>query len=252
MHFHSLTFEPVGLRALLSNLALTQNLTYDVSVPPQLWSLPLEIQMYCVLPFCFFFAAYAKRLWMMLTLWFAVVGLALVYPLIPFTGRFNVLDFAPCFIPGVIAYFMLRNKMRHELPPPLWPCYIIGVLALFCFSSQKFFWPQWTLCLAIGLAIPQFKEVANQWVNRFTHWVAKYSYGIYLGHLFCLWLVFVAGQNLPAWLQWIVIGPLMAAVSFVLFHAIEDPMMKLGARIAALHIRKVATADPEPIKVGAP
>jgi peptidoglycan/LPS O-acetylase OafA/YrhL len=209
--------------------------------------------MYCVLPYCFALALSAKRLWVMIGAWLLAVGLALVYSLVPMTGRLNVLDFAPCFMPGVIAYYMLRNRIRHSLPALFWPSFIVGILAIFSLFSQKFLWPQWIMCFVIGVSISQFRELGNRQVNSVTHWIAKYSYGIYLGHIFCLWLIFVVGRKLPAWLQWGLIGPAIAITAFVLFHVIEEPMMKFGAKIAdERHRRATAAIAAEPFPIGAP
>ncbi|MCU1238339.1 MAG: acyltransferase 3, partial [Candidatus Solibacter sp.] len=65
-------FEFPSLTALLSNLALCQNLTLSQSVTGPLWSLPFEVQMYGLLPILFIFLN-RKSLFR----WLALYGIAL-------------------------------------------------------------------------------------------------------------------------------------------------------------------------------
>jgi peptidoglycan/LPS O-acetylase OafA/YrhL len=173
-----------------------------------------------------------------------VLLLAIVYPFFPKTGRLTLLDFAPCFVPGVISYYMLRNGLRGKLNAILWPMFVLAVVACFYVLPLNVKWPQWIFCLVVGLAIPQFREIKNRHLAAVSHWVAKYSYGIYLAHVSCLWLTFIVCRGLPLWLQWTLIGPIIAASAFVLFHTVESPMIKLGARIAEIHLPKRETALP--------
>jgi peptidoglycan/LPS O-acetylase OafA/YrhL len=52
---------------LTSNLLLVQNLTYSDSIVGPLWSLPIEVQMYVLLPF--FFLWRKPPLWGLILLW---------------------------------------------------------------------------------------------------------------------------------------------------------------------------------------
>ena len=77
----------IGWRAFFSNLALTQNLTYDKNILGVLWTLPLEVQMYVMLP-ALYFVVRGRRRYLSLGLWAVSVVLALVIPAI--SERLNV------------------------------------------------------------------------------------------------------------------------------------------------------------------
>ena len=71
----SIHYVDLGLGGLLSNLLLLQNLTFTPSIVGQLWSLPLEMQMYVLLPSLFLFARRATSVRPLLGLWVVAVGL---------------------------------------------------------------------------------------------------------------------------------------------------------------------------------
>src|SRR5579871_1675684 len=96
---------------VFSNILLIQNLTFSRSNPAPLWSLPYEVQMYCVLPALFLLVTRTRRLSVILSVWFGALALAILY--VQFSDRrvldrLSVLRYAPCFVSGVLAYFLLR------------------------------------------------------------------------------------------------------------------------------------------------
>ena len=63
----------------------------------------------------------------------------------------------------------------------------------------------------------------------------QYSYGIYLTHPFALWIAFlVLGKWLDTTaLRVVVTVAITGFSSVVLFHLVEDPLIRLGKRTAA-------------------
>ena len=98
---------------LLANLTLTQNLTGAQDAIGPLWSLPLEVQMYALLPFCFLVALSGVRAVVRL------VGIAIALWLIqrtnPHLWRANVLAFGPVFLLGVLCYAWLGTHRIADL-----------------------------------------------------------------------------------------------------------------------------------------
>src|SRR5579862_8387237 len=112
-----------GWSAVMSNLALTQNVTGHQSFPEPLWSLPFEVQMYVVLPFLFLLLRAFRLAWIPFALWIAAVAgilgmLAFQVPVLP-----RLLGYTPCFLGGVIAY-RLWGKTKPRLPAWIWPLVI--------------------------------------------------------------------------------------------------------------------------------
>jgi peptidoglycan/LPS O-acetylase OafA/YrhL len=62
--------------------------------------------------------------------------------------------------------------------------------------------------------------------------IAKYSYGIYLCHTPALWLAY-RKLALPDWQRGVVALLLTAAASVACYHAIEEPLIRVGTRLAA-------------------
>jgi peptidoglycan/LPS O-acetylase OafA/YrhL len=97
------------------------------------------------------------------------------------------------------------------------------------FASQRF---GWMLCLVLGVSLPWFKQIEWAWLNRLTHVVAKYSYGIYLTHIIAIvTAVHVLAAQAMA-VRVAVFFAILVGAPVVLYHAIEEPMIRLGSKLA--------------------
>ncbi|HEV7706230.1 MAG TPA: acyltransferase [Gemmatimonadaceae bacterium] len=228
-------FPPIG--TLVSNLLLVQNLTGARDIQGVLWSLPLEVQMYVLLPLCFVLARRGTREMLAMVVVFVAVGLVLQSSLterIPGLWRLSVFSFGPCFMGGVLAYHLLRRGARPTLPAWTWPLVIVAVAVGFAAlqPDAKRLSLGWWPCLALGAMIPLVAQMSESLATRFAHQIAKYSYGIYLTHVPILWVWLRAIPNLPTTLRWIGVAASLVLVPMVLYRAIEHPMTNLGRRLA--------------------
>jgi peptidoglycan/LPS O-acetylase OafA/YrhL len=237
---------PDGL-GLFSNALLAQNLTNRPSVLGVMWSLPYEMQMYVFLPILFLVAGWARSVWVMLALWCGALLMAVLQPSVHHVPDF--LLYVPCFIPGIIAYY-LSSRIRAHVPFAVFPVLLAGLAA-----AYTFLWKPDApgillgafVCLALGLTLPRFVEVSSPGVRRVAHLLAKYSYGIYITHYFALWVAFMVLAGAPALVQALVFIVLLAAVPLALFHGLESPMIRVGNRVAARFSTPVtAAAEPAP------
>ncbi len=230
-------YSPVTLGQIISNLLLVQNVTDHTSILGPLWSLPYEVQMYLLLPWTFLLVARRFRL----TTVGALVVLAMVAPLVEMriTGNAHVFHYAPCFLGGIVAFYVLGSK-HPRLPAWLWPVMITGSIVLFCVieNSRKddarfTAAASWVFCLLFGLLVPCFSEIRSRMVNRVSAAVAKYSYGIYLAHGFAMWIAFVRLGALPVLVRRAVFVALAVSSPVVAYHTVEEPLIRAGRRLAA-------------------
>jgi peptidoglycan/LPS O-acetylase OafA/YrhL len=224
LHLHAtgrgLAFGPrPGALELISNLLLIQNLTYSVSIVGPLWTLPLEVQMYVLLPLLFL---WRKRLfWWLPVLWMAC-GLLGHYPqVIPGLAWFTLLFYIPNFLPGVMAFTLPYKPL---IPAYWWPPFIVSLAVVYAlFPGRR---SGGVLCLLLGVAIPLFKEMTSRPLWLGSNKVATYSYGIYLGHSFCIWFSLTIFHSWTLFLITIVLLPM------ALYHGLEGPAIRLGTRLA--------------------
>ena len=227
-------YASLGAFNLLSNFALTMNLTHSPLALAPLWSLPLEVQMYVALPFLFLVTQMRRAFLALVLIWLALLPLAYFQPLM--TGPHNILRFAPCFLPGIIGYSLLGRR-TPKLPWFLWPPFILAVYAAYQLLDSHGY--GWLECLALGLAIPFFGELPVPFLRRAAAAVAKYSYGIYLFHLIAIYYCFDLMPG-PAWLQIGASVVLTAAASVVSYHLLEEPLIEYGRRVGHLLAPPVA------------
>jgi len=204
---------------LTSNLLLVQNLTYSDSIVGPLWSLPIEVQMYVLLPF--FFLWRKPPLWGLILLW-GVCGILGHWPqTVPALGWFTLMLYIPNFLPGIIASTLPE---RRRVPSYLWPPFILLLALMFTLNPTRRVGAM--LCLLLGLTIPLFQELTFLPLRRVSNWIATYSYGIYLAHSFCIWLA------LTRFYSWPLFALMMVVVPVALYHGIEHPAIKIGTRLA--------------------
>jgi peptidoglycan/LPS O-acetylase OafA/YrhL len=89
----------------------------------------------------------------------------------------------------------------------------------------------WIVCFTLGVAIPQFADMPSRWLRRTSHLIARYSYGIYLTHYFCLWLAFVQLHSIPRMSQCFVFAATVLLVPVFLYHFLELPLTNAGKQL---------------------
>ncbi|MHB1038687.1 MAG: acyltransferase family protein [Pirellulales bacterium] len=145
---------------------------------------------------------------------------------VPGSGRLSVIGYAPCFVAGVIAW-RLAKQSRPVLPGWLWPV-ILAFTTLVWFASDRehnmcF---RWGFCFVLGLAIPLCREIPWWSFQFISKTIAKYSYGIYLWHTYCMMIAF--RLILEPSLQWPVFAVLMVIVPYLIYHWIEKRGIDVG------------------------
>jgi peptidoglycan/LPS O-acetylase OafA/YrhL len=93
-------------------------------------------------------------------------------------------------------------------------------------------WTGLALAASFCMLLPMFREIEIPAFKKIFHSIAKYSYGIYLSHLPILWFAFAGMAGQPVALRAIVGIAMLVAVPVLLYHAIEDPFIRLGAALA--------------------
>lgn len=226
---------PVGWGRIFSNIFLVQNLVKPGSIINVLWSLPLEVQMYVFLPFLFLWSRGRRRpvRWLCL-LWFASVVIAVVRAQAAamsgpagLARRLSLLEFVPNFIPGIIAFALPHQA---KIKSYLWVPFLLVLTMVYVVVPRAA--TGWFLCLALGFAIPFFEEIKTAWLRSLGSRIATYSYGIYLSHQFCIWVVADILGGLPLWIRALVLMGGFVGIPIALYHLLEKPMIKLGVKVA--------------------
>ena len=223
---------------LVPSLLLVQNFfQFDQLLDP-LWSLPYEIQMYCLFPWIYLALRRFRSTRSVVFAWALLAAVQFV--LAPHLanhknlgGVFAIPDllfFFLWFLSGIYAY---KEMQTSERSLPFWTLpTLIGIACLLCclsYDRAKFVF----IGFCFGLALPYIKSGENLVVNRACAWVAKYSYGIYLLHDPGIWLGFVRFSHLPAVARSIIFLLTTFGGSVLLYHALEHPMILVGNRAAS-------------------
>lgn len=233
---------------IAANFALVQDLFRRRNILGVLWTLPLELQMYVALPFCYLIARRPSAGGMIALIAAGIVA-AVAYTsgadTIPGIWRLRVFEFVPCFLSGVLAYWLLRRAGRPRLSAQLWIA-IIAADFLLGYAAWTVWYETWfvraAFCAVLGVTIPLVADRAESRVTRLAHTIATYSYGIYLLHPISLWLGFYLLREMPLAVQLLAIVVSLTLGCLAAFHLIERPGIGLGRRIA--HQRASLAVEP--------
>jgi len=228
-----------SVKSTIAQFLLMQNLFHIKSIVNVLWSLPFEVQMYLFLPFLFVWARRKRVLWPLLALWATSMVAAWAQPQFWWLGRAPLLRFVPCFLPGIIAFTLPHTPRLRSF---VWPFFIGGLIAAYTLRPGED--TGRVLCLLLGLGIPFFQEIQNQKLRSISHQIAKYSYGIYLSHQFCIWLALGVLAGYAFWMRLVVLVSSLVLIPIALYHGLEKPMIDVGVRLAARKSEKAAVALP--------
>src|ERR1051326_3732409 len=151
------------------------------------------------------------------------------------TQRLNLLEFVPCFLPGVIAWRIIRQCERRMLAAWLWPVALAILTALWVANKHPYV-PvyMWSFGIVLGLLVPFFQDLSWKPLNRCSHVIAKYSYGIYLVHplgLLAIYYLRRSHPGVPVPLCWAVGIGIVVVVPVVLYHCLEQPLIRIGRRV---------------------
>jgi peptidoglycan/LPS O-acetylase OafA/YrhL len=191
-----------------------------------MWSLQYEVEMYVLLPALFFFVRKNFAVWPLLAMWVLVILTTHGTP--GTTHTFGVA--IGYFLPGVMAYVGF-GRWKARLPAWLLPVFLAVAWGVGWYHFT--FHRAWLFCLAIGLGLPLFRQIRSTIVLVPSRLIAKYSYGIYLTHMFAIviGLYLLRGRALA--LQLLVEAVALVVMSVLAYHLLEHPMIRIGSRLAA-------------------
>ena len=224
-------FLHAGWKELLENLTLSFNLGRGARLIGASWSLPIEVQMYIVLPFLFFFMRANRVIWPLLLLDALVMRTS---QQTEFPTSQTLLFCTPLFLPGAMAYLRYK-KQSPRLPAFLFPLWLLTLTASFNHLASihaDSFRSGWLYALLVGLSLPFFRQVSWKPLCRVTHSIAQYSYGIYLFHFAAIAVGIHYLAHEPMWIRALGFFATLIALSVLGYHLVEKPMIRLGSRLA--------------------
>ena len=228
---------------LVPSLLLVQNFVRFDQILGPLWSLPYEVQIYCLFPMIYLIL---RRFSSTRAILFAWAILAAVDQLIaPRLAKHGYVG-SSVVIPDLLFYFLLflaglcaykemqtsRRLLHFWLLPALLA--FMCVAWLLSYDNIKCIF----LSLSLGLALPHIQSCEIRALKRICGWVAKYSYGIYLLHDPAIWLGFVRLGNLPIMVRFSAFMLATFGGSILIYHALEHPMILIGNKAAVAISRK--------------
>lgn len=223
------SFVNLNATGILCNIFLLQDLTHTESAIAPLWSLPYEMHRYLILLLIYLLAKKWRSALPLALLWIlafiAGSGSHYVEKLVSRTGSFLPLASWLAPSPTKPHLFVVSICPRRFGPIAL------ALITLFYLRHDTTARSWWT-CLALGLPLPQFREISTPVFRDIFKHIARYSYSVYLTHFFFIWLAFEQLHRHSLGLRWFAFLVSTIAVSALLYHYVEEPMIGLGHRLS--------------------
>ncbi len=235
------------------SLLLVQNFFRFDQILGPLWSLPFEVQIYCLFPMVYLALRRFDSAKILVFAWALLAAVDhVIAPHIAKHGNLGAFITIPdmlfyflLFLAGLYAYKEMQTSRRvvqfWALPTLL---AIVCIVWSLSYDNTKCLF----ISLCLGLALPYIQSCRAWMVNRISGWVAKYSYGIYLLHHPAIWLAFVRFGHIPMIARVSIFLLATFGGSVLIYHALEHPMILIGNRAAAAISRR---SSPVQIKVKA-
>lgn len=202
------------LQAVVANMTLFQNVLGIPNIYVVLWTLPLEWQMYLVLPLCYLMQRRGAKWLVGLVLLTFLGGLVSVWSgkgiiEVPFIWRLSLLAYAPCFVAGLIAFHFLQVRAwKPFLPAWSWPLALIGWTFFYAaWGSPSNPYLRWVYCFGLAMMLPSFRDFDLETAGRFTHRlfrlakvVAERSYSTYLFNMMAIAIVWRGREQTGAFI----------------------------------------------------
>ena len=223
----SLEYSRPDWSTIAANLALSQNVFEREPMLSPMWSLAPEVQMYAILPVLFIL--HTRRRVPALALWAAALAFSGSLWLLPWDLPWKVCVYFPCFFSGIVAFSLLGQAKTQRFTS-----FLLGMIAAISAGvvaphvGVPMFITNSFAALGIGFVIGRLTAIPP-FIAHIATTIAKYSYGIYLAHMPLMWLCLSGTRH-----RWVLFTALSIVVPVILYHAVEHPFIKLGARATAL------------------
>jgi len=232
----------LSVGSIISNLTLTQGFfALVLTIVAPMWSLSFEVYMYLFLPALYRLLRYNFAILFAGSL--AVSTLLLYYyPYETGWSYLRIFQYVPCFMPGIMAYW-LSKKVTPRFPAYSWVIFLFAVLGITYSDiapNWRFFpgWGRWWVPIVVGFSIPFFKQLTSPTLTKASKIIARYSYGIYLVHYFCIWAALEKIGHNHLVLGIMSFCLLLVAIPVVLYHVLEEPLINFGKRIIQRRFRQ--------------
>lgn len=218
-----------SIRQIIANIFLIQNITHHTNIIGPLWTLPIEIQMYILLPFLFFL--WRNRFWVMVIIGLWWWTLLFKNDIRSMWAYLKVLQHFPIFAAGIFG-FLIYQKITPKINGIWLPLFILLLIIVFFIEKIFVVWEKvpW-ISLLLGCALPFFHEISWKYIRSISYIVAKYSYALYLIHNTCIWIAFDVGKILPFFIQILLFVLLLIVIPFWLYRLIEAPWIRYWKKI---------------------